>query len=116
LNPEVFCVQVDVATEYGYYGEEHSVTTPDGYILQIQRIQNRSVRVSEPLLMVHCITCSSAIWMLQEPKNNLGKFRYENYQRFTRMKHDKMPATFVRYYSQQYTHIYSIPSGKVNRG
>ncbi|XP_075163685.1 lipase 3-like [Haematobia irritans] len=68
----------DKATEYGYPCERHSVTTRDGYILTLfhvpqgrQTVSNESVKVKPPVFFMHCIECSSDIWIVNGWENSL---------------------------------------------
>lgn len=71
-------MQMELISKYGYNGEQHTVTTSDGYILTLHRITGRAnssdSEVQKPIAFVmHGIMCSSAIWVLAGPERSLGK-------------------------------------------
>lgn len=53
----------------GYKAETHSVTTKDGYVLQMHRIPNAR---GEPVFLQHGILSSSADWVEMGPDTGLG--------------------------------------------
>lgn len=56
----------------GYRAETHSVTTKDGYVLQMHRIPSVPPR-GEPVFLQHGILSSSADWVEMGPDHGLGK-------------------------------------------
>ena len=54
-------VQVKLIEKSGYPAERHSVTTDDGYVLELQRIANPG---GCPVLLQHGFSTSSAQWVL----------------------------------------------------
>ncbi|XP_075159953.1 lipase 3-like isoform X3 [Haematobia irritans] len=68
----------DKAIEYGYPCERHWITTKDGYILTMfhvpygrQGVSNESVSERPPVLFMHCVGCSSDIWIVNGWENSL---------------------------------------------
>ncbi|CAH2084568.1 unnamed protein product [Euphydryas editha] len=59
-----------LVTKYGYEIEEHTVTTEDGYILNIHRMPSRNL--TKVILLMHGILDSSDSWVLQGPNNALA--------------------------------------------
>lgn len=73
-----FIVQMELIKKYGYNGEQHTVTTSDGYTLELHRITGRAnssdSQMQKPVAFVmHGLLCSSAIWVLAGPGKGLGK-------------------------------------------
>ncbi|KAK9507271.1 hypothetical protein O3M35_007170 [Rhynocoris fuscipes] len=72
-------LQLELIRKYGYPAEKHKVITDDGYILTIHRIPyGRSNTTASkgkrpPILLQHCILCSSAVFVLTGPEKGLGK-------------------------------------------
>jgi len=67
---------VELIQSYGYPVEVHDVITEDGYILTLHRIpplfsSNNSDTKRTPVFLGHCMTGSSAIWVL-EPSQSLA--------------------------------------------
>lgn len=71
-------MQVDTIIKYGYPAEVHTVTTNDGYILQMHRIPSSPNRthaaneVKQPVLLVHGMIDSSGIFVLMGPNQSLA--------------------------------------------
>ncbi|CAG5013314.1 unnamed protein product [Parnassius apollo] len=66
----------ELATEYGYVSEQHTVTTDDGYILTMFRITRGKnchgpIR-NPPVLLMHGLLMSSDSWMDAGPKAGLA--------------------------------------------
>jgi lysosomal acid lipase/cholesteryl ester hydrolase len=55
----------------GYKAETHSVTTKDGYVLQMHRIPSVPPR-GEPVFLQHGLLSSSADWVEMGPDSGLG--------------------------------------------
>lgn len=71
---------MELISKYDYKGEQHTVTTSDGYILELHRITGRAnssdSQVQKPVAFVmHGLLCSSAVWVFAGPKKSLGKRR-----------------------------------------
>lgn len=69
---------MELISKNGYKGELHTVITSDGYILELHRIigkiNSTEPKVPKPVAFVmHGLLCSSAVWVLAEPKKSLGK-------------------------------------------
>lgn len=58
----------------GYPSETHTITTEDGYILNVHRIPNgrEGQRNGKVVLLEHGFEDSSACWVLMGPGNSLG--------------------------------------------
>jgi lysosomal acid lipase/cholesteryl ester hydrolase len=56
---------------HGYTSETHTVTTEDGYILNLHRIPNRG---KPPVLLNHGILMSSVDYVITGPDRALGKY------------------------------------------
>lgn len=65
-------------TYNGYSVEVHPVTTEDGYILSLHRIPHgikdpkTSRQPRPPVLLQHCLLCSSAEFVMNDPDKALG--------------------------------------------
>ncbi|CAF4850998.1 unnamed protein product [Pieris macdunnoughi] len=57
--------------KYAFQFEEHTVTTEDGYILALHRLQSTK-KNGIPVLLMHGILDSADCWVLQGPNNSLG--------------------------------------------
>lgn len=65
----------DLIRYWGYGVEEHWVTTEDGYIQGVHRIISTKHKNTGPkpaIFMMHCLVCSSAIWVFGPPQKSLG--------------------------------------------
>ncbi|KAF5293144.1 hypothetical protein FQA39_LY13754 [Lamprigera yunnana] len=69
-------VSQELILKNGYPLEVHKIRTEDGYILETYRIphgKNTAFNGTKiPVLFVHCLTCSAAIWVIAEPENSLA--------------------------------------------
>ena len=71
--------KTQIIANRGYPFEIHSVTTDDGYILQLHRIPApktvgpASNAAKYPVLLMHGLFISSATWILTPSTNSLGK-------------------------------------------
>ncbi|XP_067203847.1 gastric triacylglycerol lipase-like [Linepithema humile] len=68
---------IELISKNGYNGELHTVTTSDGYILELHRITGRAnstkPKVQKSIAFVmHGILCSLAAWVLAGSKKSLG--------------------------------------------
>lgn len=66
----------DRIKSHGYPAETHSITTDDGYILQLFRIphgRNASSAGKQPVFLMHGFLDSSSAWIALGPENSLGK-------------------------------------------
>ena len=65
--------------EAGFYGEEHKVVTPDGYILSVHRVTSPE-HVNTPgrqvVFLQHGILCSSAVWLIGDRTKAFGEKLY----------------------------------------
>lgn len=68
--------QPELIQKSKYDSETHYVVTSDGYILKIHRIIKSPLATScdekQPILLVHGLTHSSAVWVLMRPLKGLG--------------------------------------------
>lgn len=65
----------EATTRYGYYSEEHTVVTEDGYILTVFRIpkgKNCDKSRSSPVLLMHGLLVSSDAWIDSGPEAGLA--------------------------------------------
>ncbi|CAG0903536.1 unnamed protein product [Darwinula stevensoni] len=66
----------ELIAKHGYPVETHTVTTSDGYILDIHRIPHGSSGTGKgpriPVLIQHGLLCSSADWLVSGPGKALG--------------------------------------------
>lgn len=59
----------------GFPAETHSVTTEDGYILEMHRIPSNQTQQSSgklPVIIQHALVCSSAVWVMNSRSQSLG--------------------------------------------
>lgn len=64
---------------FGYPAEAHTITTPDGYILEMHRIPfgvKQSTGPKTPVLVQHGILCSSADYVINFPYQSLGLLNF----------------------------------------
>ncbi|XP_075250394.1 lysosomal acid lipase/cholesteryl ester hydrolase-like [Convolutriloba macropyga] len=76
-NPDYLATTCELAESRGYDCVTHSVTTHDGYIIDIQRVTNTSALVSPgtstPVaLLMHGFECDSTIWVQNFQNQSLG--------------------------------------------
>jgi len=74
-DPEMTMSTVEMIEYFGYPAETHSITTEDGYILDIHRIPfglTTSEGPKTPVMVQHGILCSSADYVLNFPYQSLG--------------------------------------------
>lgn len=68
--------QTELITKYGYNAEVHSVTTEDGYILELQRIagspKSPPSRGKKIAMLLHGSEGSAATFVLSSPSHALG--------------------------------------------
>lgn len=59
---------------FGWYGEEHTVYTEDGYILKLYRLLSpyKDPRCKPPVLMMSGMGGNLETWILQGPQKDLG--------------------------------------------
>ncbi|CAG0896315.1 unnamed protein product [Darwinula stevensoni] len=66
----------ELIAKYGYPSETHTITTADGYIIDMHRIPYGLSGPGEgpriPILLQHGLLSSSACWVLNGPENGLG--------------------------------------------
>ncbi|XP_022912357.1 lipase 3-like [Onthophagus taurus] len=76
LHPDTGLNVIELVEKYEYPIEIHSVTTKDGYILDLHRIPhglNNAEETDKPaILLMHCLLCSSGIWVAMGPENGLA--------------------------------------------
>lgn len=70
--------QPGLISRYNYPVEVHTVTTPDGYVLQMHRIPHGRDRNNRPgnktaVFLQHGMLSSSADYVIVGPENSLGK-------------------------------------------
>lgn len=65
--------------KYKYPGESHYVTTEDGYILNMHRIAKIG---APPVLLMHGLLDSSAVWVILRPEGSLGTILLLNYNSY----------------------------------
>ena len=70
--------KVEIISNRGYPVEIHTVTTEDGYILEMHRIPrsksaSSTSRVGKPVFLHHGLTASDADWVISPSDRSLGK-------------------------------------------
>ena len=62
---------------FGYPAEKYRIPNTDGYMLEMHRIpygiNGSSSSIGPPLLLVHCLLCSSSDYIMNFPDRALGK-------------------------------------------
>lgn len=76
------CFQPELIRDEGYPAEVHSVTTCDGYILQLHRIpfspkSPKTKRSKTPIFLMHGFLESSNGWIVLGSENSLGENSYK---------------------------------------
>ncbi|XP_063728762.1 lysosomal acid lipase/cholesteryl ester hydrolase-like [Symsagittifera roscoffensis] len=92
VEPEVFATSCQLAEMYNFDCTEHSVTTKDGYILTVHRVNKQSSKLKKPpetsanmseksngrlaenkiALLMHCLECDSSVFLTNTAKKSLG--------------------------------------------
>jgi lysosomal acid lipase/cholesteryl ester hydrolase len=76
LHPDVGLGIHEMVTKYGYPIENHTVTTPDGYILDFHRIPHgldNGNEINKPVaFLMHGLACTSVDWVNAGPTNALA--------------------------------------------
>jgi lysosomal acid lipase/cholesteryl ester hydrolase len=75
VDPEIYMNASQLITSKGYPCEVHSVTTPDGYILGLQRIpygKRNNTRPRPVVFLQHGLLCSSTNWLTNLEYESLG--------------------------------------------
>ena len=69
MHPEARLPFMDYCAYYNYPVESHRVTTPDGYILTLFRIQAKYSKIKsglQPVLLQHGLLDSSDTWIIND--------------------------------------------------
>lgn len=63
-----------LAERYGYYSEKHEVTTEDGYILNLYRLNSKKCDdlIQPPVFLMHGLLLSSDTWLDSGPNSSLA--------------------------------------------
>ena len=95
--------QPEIIVKRGYPVEIHSVTTKDGYILELHRIppQNRE-NASKIVFLQHGLLDSSAAWIINPTNQSLGKLDIINWV---------LPVDFVYFKQLFYSRIRATTCG-----
>ncbi|XP_076055723.1 lipase 3-like isoform X2 [Oratosquilla oratoria] len=82
VHPDVYRSTPELISSNGYPVETHHAVTKDGYILELHRIphgkrhsgyRSGAKMTSRPaVLLMHCLLCSSSIWILNLPGKSLA--------------------------------------------
>ncbi|GAB6026399.1 hypothetical protein CHUAL_012602 [Chamberlinius hualienensis] len=72
--PEAILNTVEIISFFGFPVENHTVLTPDGYILEIHRIPNNSTLGQQrfPVILQHGLQCSSGAWVVNGAEDSLA--------------------------------------------
>ncbi|XP_075530099.1 lipase member K-like [Dermacentor variabilis] len=70
-------ISAELVRSKGYPAEEHATVTEDGYVLSLQRVprgagQRPGALTGPPVLLVHGLLSSAAVWVLNYPHQSLG--------------------------------------------
>ncbi|CAG7785791.1 unnamed protein product [Allacma fusca] len=120
---EAFLNTPELIEHYNYTHENHSVTTDDGYILQLFRIPHgmNNQTGKGPVFIQHGFTCSSDDWLLLDKSDNLpliladqgydvwlGNSRGNSYSN----KHLRYPETSLKFWDFTFDEMgmYDIPA------
>lgn len=69
VHPESKLPFLDYCRYFGYPAESHEVTTDDGYILKVFRIQKKQTKIKDglkPILLQHGLLDSSDTWLIND--------------------------------------------------
>jgi len=76
LDPEETMTVPEIIRRWDYPAEDHSIETPDGYIIGVHRIPHGKGGQKDPrripVLVYHGIECSSADWVYNLPNQSIG--------------------------------------------
>lgn len=109
-----FFYQVEIITSRGYPVEVHTVTTDDGYILEVHRIPHgkgqsadSSVPYGKPVFLQHGFSTSDADWLISPSDRSLGKVNfiahtYILYTGTAAIKGNLLIQTFYYYFLQHF--------------
>ncbi|XP_047990367.1 lipase 1-like [Leguminivora glycinivorella] len=79
MPQDSFLTITELASTYDYIMEEHNVTTEDGYILTVHRLQGIDATPNgKVVFLMHGIIESSDSWVLQGPDKALGYILADN--------------------------------------
>lgn len=74
-HPEAKLEFMNYCKYFNYPAQYHDVTTPDGYILRLFRIQKKGTLIKEglkPILLQHGLLDSSDTWILNDEDKAIG--------------------------------------------
>ena len=94
----------------GYPVEVHTVTTDDGYILEVHRIPHgkgqpadSSVPYGKPIFLQHGFSTSDADWLISPSDRSLGKVNFLAHISYTAaIKGNLLIQTFYYYFLQHF--------------
>lgn len=78
FDPEVDYSALQLITSKGYPGEEHWVTTSDGYILGLHRIHHQGNQTKGVFFLQHGLLCSSTNWLTNLANESLAYILYDH--------------------------------------
>ncbi len=79
VDSEIFATSCELAGLYGFHCVEHLVTTKDGYILTVHRInklnqsqKSKTNQKKKVALLMHCLECDSSVFLTNTAEKSLG--------------------------------------------
>ena len=68
-DPDVDLTFAQLVTKYGFVSEEHDVTTQDGYVLKMFRVNKTATPGATPVFIQHGLFGDADVWILNTDKS-----------------------------------------------
>jgi pimeloyl-ACP methyl ester carboxylesterase len=69
LDDDVTATFAELVTTYGYFSTEHTVTTSDGYVLTVWRVNKTATPSGNPVFIQHGLFGDGVVWTLNKQKS-----------------------------------------------